>query len=298
MRGLEKLRGSFVALITPFKRDGSIDDDALKELVEWHIAEGTDGIVPCGTTGESATLTHDEHNHVVELVVKQVAKRVPVVAGAGSNSTDEAIRLTNFASKVGADFVLSITPYYNKPTQAGLIEHFQAIEHASNIPIILYNVPGRTCVNMLPPAVAACASHQKIVGIKEATANLEQISEVIATTPREFVVLSGDDFTILPTLAIGGKGVISVTANVAPRLNAELIRAWEAGDTERAKKIHYAMLPLAKALFAETNPIPVKAAVARLGKCQKIVRRPLTQATQATQKKVDEAIATLEKFQS
>ncbi|MEK8022891.1 MAG: 4-hydroxy-tetrahydrodipicolinate synthase [Candidatus Hydrogenedentota bacterium] len=298
MRGLEKLRGSFVALITPFKRDGSIDDDALKELVEWHIAEGTDGIVPCGTTGESATLTHDEHNHVVELVVKQVAKRVPVVAGAGSNSTDEAIRLTNFASKVGADFVLSITPYYNKPTQAGLIEHFQAIEHASNIPIILYNVPGRTCVNMLPPAVAACASHQKIVGIKEATANLEQISEVIATTPREFVVLSGDDFTILPTLAIGGKGVISVTANVAPRLNAELIRAWEAGDTERAKKIHYAMLPLAKALFAETNPIPVKAAVARLGKCQNIVRRPLTQATQATQKKVDEAIATLEKFQS
>lgn len=296
MRGLEKLRGSFVALVTPFKRDGSVDDDALRNLVEWHIAEGTDGIVPCGTTGESATLSHGEHNHVIELVVKTVAKRVPVVAGAGSNSTDEAIKLTNHAAKVGADFVLSITPYYNKPTQAGLIEHFQAIEHASNIPIILYNVPGRTSVNMLPPAVAACASHQKIVGIKEATANLEQISEVIASTPESFVVLSGDDFTVLPTLSIGGRGVISVTANVAPRLSAEMVRAWEADDHVRARKIHYALLPLAKALFAETNPIPVKAAVARLGKCENVVRKPLTQATQPTLHKIEEAMKNLESF--
>ncbi len=295
-KGLERLRGSIVALITPFNEDGSLDEGALKELIEWHIAEGTDGIVPCGTTGESATLSHAEHERVVELTVTTVKGRVPVIAGAGSNSTTEAIRLTRHAESVGADFVLSITPYYNKPTQDGLRAHFLAIAEATTIPMVLYNVPGRTGVNMLPPAVKATAQHPRIVGIKEATGDLKQVSDVIDQCPSDFVLLSGDDFTILPTLAVGGKGVISVTANVAPRLNAEMVRAWEKGDCARAKAIHYAMLPLATALFGEANPIPVKAAVALQGRCRNVVRSPLTLASTATTKALTEAIKGLESF--
>jgi 4-hydroxy-tetrahydrodipicolinate synthase len=290
---LGRLRGSIVALVTPFNDDGSLDEAALKALVEWHVAEGTDGIVPCGTTGESATLSHDEHDRVIEIVVETVNRRVPVIAGAGSNSTAEAIRLTKHAAEVGADAALSITPYYNKPTQAGLVAHFRAIADAVDLPLVLYNVPGRTGVNMLPPAVAECAKHPRIVGIKEATANLEQISEIIAGVPPEFVVLSGDDFTILPTLAIGGTGVISVTTNIAPKLNAEMIKAWERGDAARAKDLHYRLLPLAKSLFVEANPIPVKFGVAHLGRCRNVVRQPLTIATPQTEKKVRDAIAGL-----
>jgi len=243
MSGTINLRGSIVAIITPFNKNGQIDETALRELVEWHIAEGTDGIVPCGTTGESATLSHGEHDKVVEIVIETVNRRIPVIAGAGSNSTTEAIRLTKHAASVEADFVLSITPYYNKPTQNGLIAHFTRIADESPIPLILYNVPGRTGVNMLPATVAACAKHPRIAGIKEATADLKQISEIIENTPKDFIVLSGDDFTVVPTLAIGGKGVISVTANIAPRLNSEMIKAWESVDIEKAKALHYRLLP-------------------------------------------------------
>jgi 4-hydroxy-tetrahydrodipicolinate synthase len=287
------LRGSIVAIVTPFNADGSLDEKALKALVEWHIAEGTDGIVPCGTTGESATLSHAEHERVVELVVETVAKRVPVVAGAGSNATAEAIRLTRHAAKIGADYALSITPYYNKPTQQGLIEHFTAVAEEGGLPLVLYNVPGRTGVNMLPATVTKCAAHPMIAGIKEATADLRQISEIIAAAPADFVLLSGDDFTILPTLAVGGKGVISVTANVAPKLNAEMVRAFEKGDMTRAKELHYKLLPLAGALFCESNPIPVKAAVSLLGRCQNVVRRPLTSATPETMKRLGNVIREL-----
>ncbi|PIU48780.1 MAG: 4-hydroxy-tetrahydrodipicolinate synthase [Candidatus Hydrogenedentes bacterium CG07_land_8_20_14_0_80_42_17] len=287
------LRGSIVAIITPFNKNGQIDETALRELVEWHIAEGTDGIVPCGTTGESATLSHGEHDKVVEIVIETVNRRIPVIAGAGSNSTTEAIRLTKHAASVEADFVLSITPYYNKPTQNGLIAHFTRIADESPIPLILYNVPGRTGVNMLPATVAACAKHPRIAGIKEATADLKQISEIIENTPKDFIVLSGDDFTVVPTLAIGGKGVISVTANIAPRLNSEMIKAWESVDIEKAKALHYRLLPLARACFNESNPIPVKAGVSLLGKCNNKVRSPLTEASQATIDKMKSAIESL-----
>jgi len=287
------LRGSIVALVTPFNADGSLDEKALKDLIEWHITQGTDGIVPCGTTGESATLSHAEHERVVELVVETVARRVPVVAGAGSNATAEAIRLTRHAAKVGADYALSITPYYNKPTQEGLIEHFTAVAEEGGIPLVLYNVPGRTGVNMLPATVAKCAAHPMIAGIKEATADLRQISEIIAASPGDFVLLSGDDFTILPILAVGGRGVISVTANVAPKMNAAMIRAFENGEMARARELHYRLLPLAAALFVESNPIPVKAAVFLLGRCQNVVRRPLTRATPETIKRLESVITAL-----
>ena len=293
MSGTINLRGSIVAIITPFNKNGQIDETALRELVEWHIAEGTDGIVPCGTTGESATLSHGEHDKVVEIVIETVNRRIPVIAGAGSNSTTEAIRLTKHAASVEADFVLSITPYYNKPTQNGLIAHFTRIADESPIPLILYNVPGRTGVNMLPATVAACAKHPRIAGIKEATADLKQKSEIIENTPKDFIVLSGDDFTVVPTLAIGGKGVISVTANIAPRLNSEMIKAWESVDIEKAKALHYRLLPLARACFNESNPIPVKAGVSLLGKCNNKVRSPLTEASQATIDKMKSAIESL-----
>ncbi|RMH59354.1 MAG: 4-hydroxy-tetrahydrodipicolinate synthase [Candidatus Hydrogenedentota bacterium] len=293
MSDVSRLRGSFVALVTPFDERFDVDEGALRDLVEWHIEQGTDGIVPCGTTGESATLSHEEHKRVIELVVKAVDGRVPVIAGAGSNSTRESIELTRHAADVGADFVLSITPYYNKPTQDGLVRHFQEIADAVDIPLVLYNVPGRTSVNMLPAAVAAAAQHPRIVGIKEATANLAQISEVIRSTPPDFVVLSGDDFTVLPTLAVGGRGVISVTANLVPKLNAELIRLWERGEVEKAREIHFRLLPLARACFLETNPIPVKAGVARLRGISPRVRLPLLEASPKTREELERVLATL-----
>lgn len=279
----DKLRGSLVALVTPFTKDGKeIEEGQLRELVEWHIEEGTDGLVPCGTTGESPTLSHSEHERVVEIVVDAVDGRVPVVAGAGSNSTAEAIRFTQHAAKVGADYALVITPYYNKPTQNGLVKHFQAVADASDIPVILYNVPGRTAVGMLPETVAKCAEHPRIAGIKEATGSMQFVAEVSRLCPKDFTILSGDDFTVVPLLSVGGRGVISVTANVWPKLNAEMIRAWESGDTERAKEIQLEILPLASALFAETSPIPCKAAVALMGRCHNSVRLPLTPAEEPT----------------
>jgi len=262
MRGFQ---GAFVAIVTPF-RDGKVDEQCLVDLIEFHIANGTHGIVPCGTTGESATLSHEEHHRVVELTVKTVSGRVPVVAGSGSNSTAEAIDLTRHAKQAGADGVLMVSPYYNKPSQEGLYQHYKAVAEAVDIPIILYNVPSRTSSNILPQTVARLAQIDNIAGIKEATADLNQISEVIRLCPDDFAVLSGDDFTSMPTVLIGGKGVISVTSNVAPRDMSDMMSAALAGDLARAKSLHYKLFPLMQAMFYDTNPVPVKKSLELMGK--------------------------------
>lgn len=267
-------RGSMVAIVTPFK-DGKIDEKAFRDLIEFQINNGTDGIVPCGTTGESATLSHEEHEKIIGLTIEAVNGRVPVIAGTGSNNTAEAARLTRHAKKAGANAALLITPYYNKPTQEGLYQHYRKVAEEVDIPIILYNVPGRTGVNMLPETVARLAEIKNIVGIKEATGDLKQISDVINLCPKEFLLLSGDDFTVYPTLAIGGHGVISVVANVAPKDMADLCDAYFAGDMMKASKLHYKLLPLSGAMFYETNPIPVKTALSLMGKVSGEMRLPL-----------------------
>ena len=266
--------GSMVAIVTPFK-NGKVDKRALGDLIEFQIREGTDAIVPCGTTGESATLSHEEHNRVVSFTVEAAKGRVPVIAGTGSNSTDEAITLTRHAKKAKADGVLLITPYYNKPTQEGLYQHFKKIAKEVDIPIVLYNVPGRTGVNFLPQTVAKLMEVKNIVGIKEATGSLQQISELISLCGDRIIVLSGDDFTTFPILAIGGRGAISVTANIAPRDMAEMFDAFEEGNIKKARELHYKTLPLHQAMFIETNPIPVKTALSLMGKCSSELRLPL-----------------------
>jgi 4-hydroxy-tetrahydrodipicolinate synthase len=258
-------RGAFVAIVTPFI-DGQVDEQGLIDLIEFHIANGTNGIVPCGTTGESATLSHEEHHRVVELTVKTANGRVPVVAGSGSNSTSEAINLTRHAKDAGVDGVLMVSPYYNKPSQEGLYQHYKAVAEAVDVPIILYNVPSRTSSNILPQTVARLAQIDNIVGIKEATADLNQISEVIRLCPADFSVLSGDDFTSMPTVLIGGTGVISVTSNVAPRDMAEMMEAALAGDVDKAKQMHYKLFPLMQAMFYDTNPVPAKKSLELMGK--------------------------------
>jgi 4-hydroxy-tetrahydrodipicolinate synthase len=258
-------RGAFVAIVTPFI-DGQVDEQGLIDLIEFHIANGTNGIVPCGTTGESATLSHEEHHRVVELTLKTVNGRVPVVAGSGSNSTSEAINLTRHAKDAGVDGVLMVSPYYNKPSQEGLYQHYKAVAEAVDVPIILYNVPSRTSSNILPQTVARLAQIDNIVGIKEATADLNQISEVIRLCPADFSVLSGDDFTSMPTVLIGGTGVISVTSNVAPRDMAEMMEAALAGDVAKAKQMHYKLFPLMQAMFYDTNPVPAKKSLELMGK--------------------------------
>ncbi len=282
-------KGSMVAIVTPFK-NGKVDEKALGDLIEFHIKSGTDVIVPCGTTGESATLSHEEHHRVVELTVKAANKRVPVVAGAGSNSTDETIDLTKYAKKAGADGVLLITPYYNKPTQEGLYRHFKKVAESTDIPIVLYNVPGRTSVNMLPPTVARLRAVKNIVGIKEATGDMKQASELIRLCGRDFDVLSGDDFTTLPLLCLGGVGAISVTANIAPADAAGMFDAFFAGKREEALKLHYKMEPLHGAMFIETNPIPVKTALALMGKIAEEFRLPLCPMADANKEKLRKAL--------
>ncbi|MFC1837167.1 4-hydroxy-tetrahydrodipicolinate synthase [Thermodesulfobacteriota bacterium] len=258
-------RGAFVAIVTPFI-DGQIDEQGLIDLIEFHIANGTHGIVPCGTTGESATMSHEEHHRVVELTVKTVNGRVPVVAGSGSNSTAEAINLTRNAKEAGVDGVLMVSPYYNKPSQEGLYQHYKAVAEVVDVPIILYNVPSRTSSNILPETVARLAQIDNIAGIKEATADLNQISRVISLCPDDFVVMSGDDFTSMPTVLIGGTGVISVTSNVAPRDMADMMEAALAKDVARANQIHYKMFPLFQAMFYDTNPVPAKKSLELMGK--------------------------------
>jgi 4-hydroxy-tetrahydrodipicolinate synthase len=267
--------GMLTALVTPF-RDGEIDEAALRALVERQIEAGIDGLVPCGSTGESATLSHAEHRRVVEIVVHATHGRVPVVAGAGSNNTREAIELTLYAKEAGADGALLISPYYNKPTQEGLFLHYAEIARRTAFPLVLYNIPGRTASNMLPATVARLADLEQVVGIKEACGDLAQISEVIDRCPASFSVLSGDDALTLPILAIGGKGVISTTANVAPAEMVSLVRSFRAGDADTARRCHLRLLPLFDALFAETNPIPVKAALQLTGAIGPEIRLPLT----------------------
>ena len=266
--------GSFVAIVTPFK-NGEVDASALRELIEFHIVNGTNGIVPCGTTGESATLNHAEHEEVIRISVETCKGRIPVLAGTGSNATQEAIELTLRAQKIGADGALLITPYYNKPTQEGLFQHFSAVAKETDIPIILYNVPSRTSINMLPSTVARLSSVNNIVGIKEASGSLVQVSEIIDLCGSDFEVISGEDPLTWPILAIGGKGVISVTANLVPNKFAKLVDAARTGDVETAKALHYELLKLNDIMFVETNPIPVKSALALMDRIQNEFRAPL-----------------------
>lgn len=267
-------KGSIVAIVTPFK-NGEIDEEKLRELVEFQIENGTDGIVPCGTTGEASTLDYQEHDRVVEIVVQQAKKRVPVIAGTGSNSTKEAIEITEHAKKAGADGALLITPYYNKPSQEGLYRHYKTVAEAVALPQILYNVPGRTAVNMLPQTVARLAEIPNIVAIKEATGSLLQASEIIALCGDKIDVISGDDFITFPLMACGGVGVISVTANIMPKEVADLVDYFNAGKMEEARQLHLKLLKISNAMFIETNPVPVKTALGFMGKCSDDVRLPL-----------------------
>lgn len=278
-------QGSIVALVTPFKQ-GELDEKALRDLVEFHIAEGTNAIVPCGTTGESATLSHEEHCRVIEIVIDQAKKRVPVIAGAGSNSTKEAVFLTEHAKKSGADAVLSITPYYNKPTQAGLYQHFKTIAEQVDIPIVLYNVPGRTGVNMLPDTVIELSKIKNIVGVKEASGSLDQAGAIIQHTDDSFDVISGEDSLTFPMMAMGAKGVISVTANVAPKKMAQMCKAVLENNMIEARKLHYELIDLSKAVFYETNPIPAKKAVYLMGLIENEIRLPLVEMTKENTEKL------------
>jgi 4-hydroxy-tetrahydrodipicolinate synthase len=278
-------KGAMVAIVTPFKND-QIDEEALRELIEFQIANGTDGIVPCGTTGESATLTHEEHDRVIEITIDAVKKRVPVIAGTGSNNTSEALRLTKHAYEAGADGALIVCPYYNRPTQEGLYQHFKTIAESVPIPIMPYNIPSRTGVNLMPEMVAKLAKIKNIVGIKEASGSIKQMSDVINLCDKDFAVLSGDDIFTLPLLAIGGAGIISVISNVAPADMAELVDAFAAGDMVRAKALHHKMSALIDALFIEVNPIPVKAALALMGKIEYEYRLPLCKMAEANFEKL------------
>jgi len=282
-------KGAIVAIVTPFK-NGEIDEQALRELIEFQIEQGTDGIVPCGTTGESATLSHEEHDRVIEITIDAAKKRVPVIAGTGSNSTAEALRLTKHAYEAGADGVLVVSPYYNRPTQEGLYQHYKKLAESIPIPIIPYNIPSRTGVNILPETVARLAKIDNIVGIKEASGSLKQMNDVIRLCDPGFSVLSGDDFFTLPLLTLGGKGVISVISNVAPADMAGLVDAFEAGDLQKARSLHDKMVPLIDALFIETNPTPVKAALTMMGKIMGDVRLPLYRMSEANSEKLKHAM--------
>ena len=273
--------GSIVALVTPMNEDGSVDYPALRRLIDWHIAEGTACIGVVGTTGESPTVSVEEHCEIIRVAVEQVAGRVPVMAGAGANSTREAIELSKFAQKVGADCSLSVVPYYNKPSQEGMYQHFKAIAEAVDLPMMLYNVPGRTVADMLPETTLRLAQVPGVIGIKEATGNIERAAWLIKHAPKGFSVYSGDDGTAIALMLLGGQGNVSVTANIAPRAMAELCRAAVAGDAKTAREIHFKLASLNKLLFAEPNPVPVKWAMQRLGLCGGTLRLPMVPMTDA-----------------
>ncbi len=267
-------KGSLVPIVTPF-RNGKLDEKAYADLIEWHISQGTHGIVPCGTTGEASTLDFEEHYRVIEVAVETANKRIPVIAGTGANATDEAVFITKKAKELGADGALIVTPYYNKPTQEGLYLHFKTIAESVDIPIILYNVPGRTAVNMLPATVARLLEFRNIIGLKEATGDMRQASDLIRLCGDRLALYSGDDFTTFTMLSLGGKGVISVTANIVPKDVAEMWNSWDRGDIDKARELHYKLEPLNAAMFIETNPIPVKTALAMMGKMDENFRLPL-----------------------
>jgi len=277
--------GAMTALVTPM-RDGNVDEAALEALVEWQIAEGIDGLIPCGTTGESATLTHEEHGKVVRAVVRAAKKRVPVIAGAGSNSTAEAIALSKDAREAGADALLQITPYYNRPTQEGLYLHFRAIAEAVPLPIVLYNVPARTGCDLLPDTIARLCELPSVVSVKEAHGTVQRTQQILAKVGDRLTILCGEDAINYPLYAVGARGCISVVSNVAPRLVADGWDAHAAGDGARARKLHYDALPLAEALFSEASPIPSKAALAMMGKIAPEIRLPLHAMSEAPKQKL------------
>lgn len=281
-----RFQGSFVALVTPF-RNGKIDEAKVRELVELHVGHGTDGLVPCGTTGESPTLSHDEHKRVVELALETARGRIPVIAGTGSNSTAEAIDLTTHAERAGAAGALVVNPYYNKPTQEGLYRHFRAVAESVAIPILVYNIQGRTAVNVETPTLERLVRDAKnVAGVKEASGSLDQMSQVIAACGPDFSVLSGDDNITLPLLAIGGHGVVSVIANIVPRETAEMVHAALDGDWKRARELHYRLFPLARAAFLETNPIPIKEAMAMAGMLEPEFRLPMCRMSDANRERL------------
>lgn len=283
-------KGSSVAIVTPF-RDGKVDEQKLRDLIEFQLKNGTAGIVPCGTTGESATLSFQEHDKVIQITIEQVKKRVPVIAGTGSNSTEEAVMLTRHAAKAGADASLQVSPYYNRPTQKGLYEHFKAIANSVDIPIILYNIASRTAVNIEPETIARLSGDCKnIVGVKEASGNLDQMSRIKALCAENFDLISGDDSLTLPVLSIGGTGVISVVANIVPRDVADMVDAFGKGNIEKARLLHYKLLPLIKAMFMETNPIPVKTAMGLLGMCEPDLRLPMSALSEGNLEKLKKAL--------
>lgn len=278
--------GCLVAMITPF-RDGKVDEPALRKLVQFHLKNGTDGLVPCGTTGEAVTMTEEEQLRVMEIVVEEVNHRIPVVAGTGTNGTAKTIKMTKAAKEVGVDGALLVTPYYNKPTQQGLFLHFEAIARAVDLPLVLYNVPSRTSVNMLPETVARLAKIPSVVAIKEASGSMDQVSQIVESSPAEFAVLSGDDSLTLPMLALGGVGIVSVVGNIAPAAMSELVRAYRGGNVARARELHYQVFDLCRAMFIETNPIPVKTAASILGLCSPELRLPLCPMGEANRQKLE-----------
>jgi 4-hydroxy-tetrahydrodipicolinate synthase len=285
-----ELKGAITALVTPFRND-ALDEERFRQHIEWQIEQGVDGLLPCGTTGESATLSHQEHKDVIRICIEQTKGRVPVLAGAGSNSTREAVELTAYAKKAGADAALLITPYYNKPTQAGLLAHYKAIAREVSLPQVVYNVPGRTGVNLLPDTLARMqAEIPEVVGVKEASGNINQISQIVEACGREFNVLAGEDFITLPLLGLGGNGVISVVSNVAPQLMSGLCEAFHSRQIDRAIDIHYQLAPLYRAMFFETNPIPVKTALAHMGRMDLELRLPLVPMQQDNDAKLQETL--------
>ena len=287
---VDRIRGSITALITPMQADGGVDEDRYSAFMDWQITEGTQGLVPMGTTGESATLSHSEHEKAIRLCVEVTAGRVPVIAGTGSNSTEEAVSLSLAAQNAGADALLVVTPYYNKPTQAGLIAHYRAIHDATTLPIIVYNIPGRSVINMSVETMATLSALERIVGVKDATADLVRpIEQRLASGP-DFIQLSGEDASILPFMGAGGHGCISVTSNVAPRLCAEFHAAWAAGDHAQAQAINDRLMPLHDALFVESNPVPAKYALELLGRVQPGLRLPLVPLSEASEKRVHDAL--------
>lgn len=272
------LEGTLTALVTPF-RGGAVDEEALRGLIERQIEAEIDGLVPCGSTGESATLSYEEHHRVVEITIEAAAGRVPVFAGTGSNSTREAIDFTNHAKRAGADGALLLSPYYNKPTQEGIYLHYQAIAQETGLPLVIYNIPGRTASNIEPETIGRLARIDNVIGVKESSGDLDQIAHVVACCPTDFSVVSGDDALTLPLMSVGGKGVISTSSNVAPSLMVSLVRHFAEGQPAKSRAVHQQLLPLFDALFSETNPIPVKAALTVLGLCDGEIRLPLTPMT-------------------
>ena len=284
-------KGSIPALVTPFKEDGSIDEERLRFLINWHIKNKSDAILVCGTTGESATLTHKEHKEVIKIAVEEAKGRIPIIAGAGSNSTNEALELAQFSKKVGADAILVITPYYNKPTQEGLYQHYRKIAKEVKLPLIIYNVPSRTGINISPQTVARLYKECKnIVGIKEASGCLDQITKIMTLVDRRFILLSGSDEITLPILSVGGRGVISVVANVMPRKTHDLVESFLKGNYEKAKRLQLYLYDLIKALFIETNPIPVKTALGVMGLINPTLRLPLCKMNQNNLEKLKEVL--------